>query len=138
MISKSFSASLRKSFESIDWKILIFLLLFLNVKLVVKIIAIVLICLLNFNFKFGFRFRNSRLPLFYVVIIGIGIFNWIVISGFTNLNYNFAFLTGITFWLVSIIALHQVKLSVEHHEHVVIDKTIRVFFIFYYAVAIFN
>jgi hypothetical protein len=129
LISKSFSASLRKSFESIDWKILIFLLLFLNVKLVIKIISIALICLLNFNFKFGFRFRNSRLPLFYVVIIFIGIFNWIITSGFTNVNYNFAFLTGVTFWLVSIIALHQVKLSVEHHDSVVIDKTLKVFFI---------
>jgi hypothetical protein len=129
LINKTFSANLRKSFESIDWKILIFLLLFLNVKLVVKIIAVVLICLLNFNFKFGFRFRNSRLPLFYVIVIGIGIFNWIITLGFTNINYNFAFLTGITFWLVSIIALHQVKLSVELHEHAVIDKTIRVFFI---------
>ena len=135
MISKSFSANLRKSFESIDWKILIFLLLFLNVKLAVKLAAIVLICIFNFNFKFGFRFRNSRLPVFYTIIIGIGIFNLLITSGFTNAHYNFAFLTGIIFWLASIIALHQVKLSVERHDSAVIDKTLKVFFIINAAVS---
>ena len=129
MISKSYYANVRKSFKSIDWNILIFLLLFLNVKLVVKLAAIVLICLLQFNFKFGFRLRNSRLPLFYLIIIGIGILNWLITAGFTNLNYNFAFLTGICFWLFSILAIHQVKLSVELHDPSVIHKTIQVFFI---------
>lgn len=129
MISKSYYANIRKSFKSIDWNILIFLLLFLNVKLVVKLAAIILICLLQFNFKLGFRLRNSRLPLFYLIIVGIGIFNWLVTAGFTNLNYNFTFLTGLCFWLFSILAIHQVKLAVEHHDPSVIHQTIRVFYI---------
>jgi hypothetical protein len=106
-----------------------FLLLFLNVKLVVKLAAIVLIYLLQFNFKFGFRLRNSRLPLFYLVVIGIGIFNWIFIVGFTDINYDVAFISGLGFWLVSIFAMHQVKLSVEQNTTAVIHQTILVFFL---------
>ena len=129
MISKSYYDNIRGSFKSIDWNILIFLLLFLNVKLVVKAAAIILIFLLQFNFKFGFRFRNPRLPLFYLVVIAIGIFNWLVTAGFTSPRYNLVFVTGICFWLFSILAMHQVKLSVERHDPFVIHNTIRLFFI---------
>ncbi|MEP6952375.1 MAG: hypothetical protein ABI863_23990 [Ginsengibacter sp.] len=129
MISKSYHDNIRRSFKSIDWNILIFLLLFLNVKLAVKLAAIVVIFLLQFNFKFGFRLRNSRLPLFYPIVIGIGILNWLITAGFAKPQYNFTFLTGIGFWLFSILAIHQVKLSVERHDPSVIHKTINVFFI---------
>ncbi len=128
MTSKSFSVTSRKLFESIDWKILIFLLLVVNVKLVFKLIAIVLICIARFNFRLGLHLRNSRLPLFYPVIIGIGILNWFII-GFANPAYNVVLLTGITFWIVSILAVHQVKRSVELHDPFIIHNTIRLFFI---------
>ncbi len=128
LTSKSLSVNIRKSFESIDWKILIFLLLFVNVKLIFKLIAIVLICLLRFNFRFDFRLRNSRLPLFYLIIIGIGILNWFII-GFANPAYNVVLLTGIAFWIVSILAVHQVKRSVELHDSFIIHNTIQLFFI---------
>ena len=129
MISKSIYANIRNSFKGVDWNLLIFLLLFLNVKLVVKLIAIILLCLLQFDFKFGFRLRNSRLPLFYLVIIGIGILNWLVSAGFSNMNYNVAVLTGMSFWLCSIFAIHQVKLSVERRDPRVTHNSIQVFFI---------
>lgn len=81
------------------------------------------------NFKFNFRLHNSRLPLFYPLIIGIGFFNYFLTAGFGNLNYSVAFATGIGFWMFSILAIHQVKLSVELHEPAIIHKTIYVFFI---------
>lgn len=129
MSGKSFSVSIQNAFKTIDWKLLVFLLLFLNVKLVVKLAAIVLIYLLQFNFKFGFHLRNSRLPLFYPVVIGIGIINWIFTYEFTSINYSVAFFFGIGFWLVSLLAIHQVKLSVEQNPSGVIHQTILVFFI---------
>lgn len=129
MLYKTYSANIQKTFKTIDWKILIFLVLFLNVKLVVKLSAIILIYLLQFNFKFDFRLRNSRLPLFYLIVIGIGIFNWIITGGLTNINYSIAFITGICFWLLSILAVHQIKLSVEQNTTEVIHQTILVFFV---------
>ncbi|HXS57435.1 MAG TPA: hypothetical protein VN726_14990 [Hanamia sp.] len=129
MLLKIYSAKFQKAFKTIDWKLLIFLILFLNVKLVVKLVAIFLIYLFRFNFKFGFRFRNSRLPVFYWIVIGIGILNWILSSGLLNINYSISFFTGVSFWLLCILAMHQVKLSVEQDSEAVIHQTIVVFFL---------
>ncbi|WP_183564809.1 hypothetical protein [Mucilaginibacter sp. SP1R1] len=115
--------------DKVDWKLLTFLLLFLNVKLVVKIPVIIVLSLWQSNFRFGFRFKNSRLPLFYLLIIGIAVINWVVTKSYANANYNVLLLTGVAFWLVCILAAHQVKLSVERNTPVVIHQTIVAFFI---------
>jgi len=129
LLLKRYSAKIQKTFKTIDWKLLLFLILFLNVKLVVKLAAIFLIYLFQFNFKFGFKNRNSRLPVFYLIVIGIGILNWILAAGFTNINYTIAFLTGIFFWTLCILAMHQVKISVEQNANAVIHSTLIAFFL---------
>jgi len=129
LLLKKYSAEIQDTFKTIDWKLLLFLILFLNVKLVVKLAAIALIYLLQFNLKFDFKVRNSRLPIFYLVVIGIAIFNWLLTAGFTNINYPIAFFTGIFFWALCILAMHQVKLSVEQNANAVIHHTIIVFFL---------
>ncbi len=95
----------------------------------VKVAAVILIYLLQFNFKFGFHWRNSRLPFFYLLVIAIGIFNWLLLAEFSSVNYSVAFLTGIFFWALCILAIHQIKLFVEHNAPFVIHKTLIVFFL---------
>ncbi|MCC8427147.1 hypothetical protein [Mucilaginibacter sp. UR6-11] len=112
-----------------DWKLLLFLLLLLNVKLAVKIPAIALIYLLQFDFKFGFKLKNSRLPLFYPLIILVALAGFILNGHYSNFNYNLVFITGIGFWLICILAIHQVKLSVEKNDTETIHRTIVLFFI---------
>ena len=129
MILKTHLTKSKQAVKAIDWKLLVFLLLFLNVKLVVKIAAIILIYILQADFKFGIRLRKSRLPLFYVFIIGIGVLNYCITPQTKNLDYSMVVITGIAFWLLSILAIHQVKLSVELHDPQVIHQTISVFFI---------
>src|SRR6185437_3402851 len=129
LILKTLAAKSKEPVTAIDWKLLIFLLLFLNVKLIVKLAAIILIYILQPDFKFGFRIRNSRLPLFYLFIVGIGILDYLIIPGAKSLNYSIVVITGIAFWMLSILAIHQVKLSVELHDPSVIQKTISVFFV---------
>jgi hypothetical protein len=128
-LGKTYSGTIRKAFKTIDWKLLAFLLLFLNVKLVIKLAALVCIYIVRSNFKFNFRFSNSRLPLFYPFIISIALLNYFITPGFSIHNYSITFLIGICFWLFSILAIHQVKLSVERNETDVIHQTIYVFFI---------
>ena len=137
MLLKIYSAKIQKAFKTIDWKLLLFLILFLNVKLVVKLVAILLIYLLQFNFRFGFRLRNSRLPIFYLMVVGIAIFNWILSGGITNIHYTVAFSTGIFFWSLCILAMHQVKLSVEQNSADVLNQTITVFFLLNALVSVF-
>jgi hypothetical protein len=95
----------------------------------IKVVAIFLIFFFRFNFQFGFRLKNSRLPLFYLIVIGIGILNWAISNSFTNLNYGLVVLTGISFWVLCILAIHQIKLSVEQNEPAIIHRTITLFFI---------
>src|SRR5580698_7664557 len=88
----------KKQLKQIDWQLLLFLTLFLNVKLAVKIPAIVIIYLLRFNFKFNFSFKNSRLPLFYLLIIGISFIGLLINKGYERPNYIPLFITGVIFW----------------------------------------
>src|ERR1043165_531745 len=100
-------------FKSIHWNLLLFLLLFLDVKLVVKFSAIVLIYFLQPDFRFGFRLKSSRLPLFYPLVILIALFNTFLYSHFFQLNYLTVLLFGIGIWTACILVIHQLKLIVE-------------------------
>lgn len=127
-MNKGLASSLTTWSKQIDWKLLVFLLLFLNVKLVVKLLALALIYVFRFNLRFGFRIRNSRLPLFYVVVIAVAIVNWLMYGYFRNLNYNIVFITAVAFWAASILAIHQLKIAVERNETRILHNTILVFF----------
>ncbi len=129
MLQNKYLQSIKETIKAIDWKLLVFLLLFLDVKLVVKVLAIVFIYALRFKLKFGFRSNYSRLPLFYPLIISIGIINYFISAGFYHLNYTITFITGVFFWILAILAIHQVKLSVETREPAVVHNTLEIFFI---------
>lgn len=121
-----------------DWKLLALLLLFLNVKLAVKVPAIALIYLLQFDFKFGFSFKNSRLPLFYLLIIPLSLIGLFISKSYQNTNYVIVVATGIFFWLLCLLAVHQVKLSVEKQDTETLHRTILIFFIINVAVSALN
>jgi hypothetical protein len=121
--------NLKKTINYVDWKLLLFLILFLNVKLAIKIPAIILIYLLRFNFKLGISFKNSRLPLFYFLIIGISFLGLMINQSYDGYNYMAVFFTGLGFWLLCILAIHQVKLAVEQNDTYIIHNTILVFFV---------
>jgi hypothetical protein len=129
MLTKAVAFYTDKIKDKVDWRLLSFLLLFLNVKLAVKIPVIILFTLWPANFKFGFRFKDSRLPLFYPLIIVIALVNWVIYKGYVNSHYNIVLLTGICFWLVCILAIHQVKRAVDNTPIRVVHQTITVFFI---------
>jgi hypothetical protein len=129
---------LKKKKSYADWKLLVLLVLFLNVKLAIKIPAIALVYLLQFNFKFGFKLKDSRLPLFYPLIMGLAFIGLLINGSYTNINYLVAFGFGIGFWVLCILAIHQVKLSVEGKPVAVIHNTLLLFFIINAAFSALN
>lgn len=131
----SFNLKSVKSFA--DWKLLLFLILFMDVKLAVKVAAIILIYILQFDFKFGFSLKNSRLPLFYLCAIGIAVIDWLIGRNYA-LNYDLVLFTGIGFWLLCVLAMHQVKLSVDNHSTETIHRTIVIFFVLNAIVSFLN
>lgn len=126
---KQVFAEFKSRAHSVDWLLLAFLVLFLNVKLVVKAAALMLIFVLRPNRKFGFAIKNSRLPLFYLVVIGIAVLNWPVSGKVGDLNYGSVLVTGILFWLFCILAVHQVKIAVDKNSIETLHWTILFFFI---------
>jgi hypothetical protein len=135
---KSAFVFVKNQFWQIDWKLLLFLLFFLNVKLYLKIFAVIFIYLFRPNFRFGFRPQSSRLPLFYVAIIIISLLNLLIFRLYTNIHYDAAFVTGVFFWLLSILAIHQIKLSVENTNHDILNNTLVAFFIINAIVSFIN
>jgi hypothetical protein len=115
--------------HQIEWKLLVFLILFINLKLGIKICAILVMYLLQFNFRFQLRFRLSRLPLFYVIMIGIAVLNRLLNGNYSAKNENIAFLIGLSFWLLCLLAVHQLKLIVDRTPVQKIHYTIIVFFL---------
>jgi hypothetical protein len=119
----------RQFLKKVDWKLLVFLLLLLNVKLVIKLAAILMVYAWRFNFKFGYSFKNSRLPVFYPAIILIAVLNAFVFNRTEDPNYIFSFITGLGFWMACILGGHQLKLFVEKNSTEVITSTLTLFFL---------
>ncbi|HXB45041.1 MAG TPA: hypothetical protein VNV85_13325 [Puia sp.] len=110
----------------------------MNVKLIVKIFAIAFIYLLRFNFRFDFKLRQSRLPMFYVIVMATGLLNLALYRLYPNLNYDIGFIGGIFYWLLCILAIHQIKLTVENSGTEIIQNTLIAFFVINAAFSMAN
>ena len=113
----------------VDWNLLIFLLLFLHVKLAVKLAALVFIYWRRFDLSFKFSLKQPGLPFFYPAMIGIALVNFLVYGLFRDSHYSFLLLTGIIFWIMCILALHQVTLSVTQNSLEKLHNALLVFFV---------
>ncbi|MEO3406177.1 hypothetical protein AAFN85_19850 [Mucilaginibacter sp. CAU 1740] len=112
-----------------DWRLLIFLLLFINVKIPVKAVAILFVYISQPNFKFGFKLKNSRLPLFYLLVFPIAVIAFITDKSLFTLNYLMVFGWGMACWALALLAIHQVKLMVDKLSAETIYHTLIAFFI---------
>lgn len=112
-----------------DWRMLIFLLLFINVHVPFKIAALLFVYVTRFNFKFGFKLRDSRLPLFYLLVFPIAIIAAVINQNFINLYYIPVFGWALICWALALLAIHQVKLMVDESDAETIYRTLIIFFI---------
>ncbi len=117
-----------RSIQKIDWKLLMFLVLFINVQLSIKLFAVILIYALRFDFAFGLRSNHSRLPWFYFMVTAIALLDLGIYGLYANLPYDLAFMVGIFFWALCMLTIHQIKLSVEICNDQKLHYTVIVFF----------
>ena len=127
---------LKYAFNRIDWELLLFLVLFLNVKLIIKVIALAFQYLIRPDFKFGFRLKSSPLPIFYPLMIFIGILNTIMYTGYKDHHYLMSIATGISFWLMCILAIHQLKKITESKDPQRIYFTLITFFLINFSISL--
>jgi hypothetical protein len=128
----------------IDWTLLLFLILFLNVRLPCKGIALVLIFILRPDFRFGLRLpfrrngQGSRLPLFYPGMILIALWNALSHGLLAEPNYGFSLAGGLAYWIAALLAIHQVKAAVDRLPAETLHRTLIAFFAINAAISIFT
>ena len=105
---------IKRSIKETDWIFLIFLLIFLNQSnFSLKTIGILFIYIARPNLKFGLM--KGRMPLFYLLIIGISVLNYLLFIRDFSFPYFAAFGMAMLLWTYSFLAFHQIKLSVEKY-----------------------
>ncbi len=130
-------SNLIKIFSNANIQLLIFLIFFLNVKFIVKVLAIVFIVAQSRNFKFGFAAKNSRLPLFYLFIIMLEIIKYFLVIHNFSLDYTLVFCMGILQWALCLLSIHYLKFYIDRDSTGKTHDTIRAFFILNFLASLF-
>jgi hypothetical protein len=129
--------SLNINWHNINIPLLLFLIFFLNVKFVIKLLALVLIIIYSKNIKLGISWKNSRIPLFYFLIICLELLKYFLVTRNYTVSYILVFSMGILQWCVSLLAIHYIKLFVENDPVERVHYTIKSFFLLNYLVSFF-
>lgn len=125
--------------QSTDLVFLLFLLLFLNFKLPVKVLGLIFIYVVRRDFNFRSYWssgRSAKVPLFYLLIIPLSIIQLLVNSNYQQ-NYLLLFCAGIVLWMISWLVLHQLVVAVKRDSEKVHNALI-CFFIFNAIVSAIN
>ncbi len=126
--------NLKKRAAQVSWPLLVFLLLVLNVKLVIKVIAILLVCIYNrkeFSVKGFFR---QRYLWFYFGMIGIGFINGLLQYRSLNISYGVTAAIGLSFWAMCALISYQLFIIVQKEDAAKVHHAICFFFILHFAV----
>lgn len=120
---------IRNRLLSIDWQLFVFLLLFLNVKMVVKIAAIILLLFFNKKMFLDKSIYRQKFIWFYFSMIAIAAINFLVnISSFST-NYFLVIVAGIFFWVLCVVAAFFSSWFVKKIDTGKLHTTISLFFI---------
>src|SRR3569833_2825672 len=123
----TYRATLQNYLQRLDWPLLIFLTLFLNVKLYVKVTAVL----------FALIMRKPLVPKasfppwwrFYAAMIELAMINLVISFSTLSLPALYAFGLGCTYWLLAMLAAWQVYLFVQQGDREKIYTTITFFFL---------
>ena len=126
-----------KIIQRIHLPLLIFLILVLDVKFVVKLFGLAFMIIYSMNFRLGLSWKKSRLPLFYALIIGLEIIKYFIITRNYSVNYMLVFCMGILQWTFSLLSIHFIKSAIEQDVSQKIHHTIRAFYALNFLVSFF-
>lgn len=126
--SKRIESILPASIQKVNWWLLLFLVLVLNVKMVVKVIAILLFACLNYK-QFAPQNLKQKFILFYGAMIAITVFNAIVFGPGFSAPYLALTFTGIGFWMLCAMAAIIIAGFVRHTDIEKLHATVQLFFI---------
>lgn len=129
---------LKEKARQINWPLLVFLLLVLNVKLVVKVAAVIIISIVNWKLISVKDFFRQRYLFFYFGLACIGLINLLLQYKNVNATYLFAVALGVSFWMMCAVIAYQLYKIVQKEEVNRIHNTVSVFFMLHITVLFLN
>lgn len=130
--------TLKKKAGQINWPLLVFMVLVLDVKLIVKVAAVLLICIYNWKTISVKSFFSQRYVWFYFGVICIGLINLLLQFKNVNTVYLATTVIGIAFWMMCAIIAYNVYIIIQKENSANIHNTISTFFILHIAVIFLN
>ena len=125
---KVFQTLLNQS-RKIEWLLLLFLLLIINVKLVVKIPVLLLFIIIFRKKLLQTDLFRQKFVWFYLSMIIIGIINLLINIYHASFNYFFITTTGGVFWILCIMAAAVNYYFTKRTDHTKLHNTASLFFI---------
>jgi hypothetical protein len=122
--------------KSINWQLLLLLILVLNVKMIVKVLAIVVVVVLNRKMLFQYTTRPPRFIWFYVSLCTIAIINLFVHFDSLSVNYIITASAGILFWILCGVTSFIIYRFVTSTTNEKLHNTVTLFFLLNAAVTI--
>lgn len=115
--------------KKINWRLFLFLVLFLHVKMGVKVAAIILFLFIYRKDLLKNNFLKQRFIWFYFAMIAIALFNLLISISSLSVNYMITVVTGISFWLLCIAAAAISFTFIQKTDSGKLHTTISLFFI---------
>jgi hypothetical protein len=125
----AFIKTIRDRYLPTAWPALLFLVLLINVKLVVKVAVIVIMAIVFFK---SFRikpFRPYGPSLFYAGMPILAIIVAVLSGNIFANNYSVVLLTGTGFWLMALLAFGVVQVMVNRYTTAQLHQAIFIFFL---------
>jgi len=129
---------LKEKTGQINWPLLIFLLLVLNVKLVVKVVAILIISIINRKDISITNFFRQRYLLFYFSLICLGLIHLLLQYKSISTAYLATAAIGLSFWMMSAVIAYLIYKIIQKEETIKLHNTVCFFFILHIVAVFLN
>jgi hypothetical protein len=127
-----------KYFRQVNWTLLLFLVLLLNVKLVVKVIALLFILFISYRSFTWTNLRRQRLIFFYAVIVAITCINFLFQIRQVTFNYSLTAILGLSIWIMAAIAGFSIFSIIQKDTSERLHRTVELFFLLHIAATAIN
>jgi hypothetical protein len=120
-------------FRQVNWTLLLFLVLMLNVKLIIKAIALLFILVISYRSFTWTILRRQRLILFYAVIVAIACINFLLQIRQATFNYSLTALFGLSLWIMAAVAGFFIFSIIQKDTGERLHRTVELFFLLHIA-----
>ena len=128
----------KKQVSQTDWKVLLFLVLVLNVKLVIKILAVILLIILSWKTLPVKNIFRQRYLFFYFGMVSIGLINLLLQYKVVHIPYLIVWAMGILFWIMAVLAATLSFHLVQNAEWEKLSKSVTLFFLVHISLIFFR